>query len=113
MSKEVKKLILAHDVDAEWFADVAFPLPIDESGDCRFSITTTGHGWNVITSIRGLVIDFKTREVHGVRTMHHPKESGYQMTGRVSVGGKKVRAFTSSTLLRVNGRLISVAVLYI
>jgi hypothetical protein len=86
---------------------------IPEGGEERFDIKTTGYGWNLVTDIRGLACTLDGR-IFGYRNMHHPKESGYQMEGKVSIGGKKVRAFTSSRLFeRPDGSLIDVAILVV
>jgi hypothetical protein len=97
---------------------------IPDAGEDRFDITTTGSGWNIITKIRGLAIAALDRDpltsepskgyVFGYRTMNRPKESGYQLEGRISIGGKKYRAFTSSILFeRSDKTLCDVAVLYV
>jgi hypothetical protein len=83
-----------------------------EGGEQRFEIDTVGP-WQVVKTVRGLAVDYNGR-VFGIRSMHAPKESGYNMEGRVSVGGKKYRAFTSSRLFeRPDGSLIDVAILYV
>lgn len=52
--------------------------------------------------------------LHGVRTLHNLHESGYCHTGQVSIGGRKIRAFTSDELMqRPDGRLVKVAVLHV
>lgn len=52
--------------------------------------------------------------LHGVRTLTNVRESGYELEGRVSINGKKYRAFTSSELMqRPGGQLVSVGVLHI
>lgn len=95
------------------------PPDVDE---VHFEIETTGYGWNLITSIRALVItcefgDFSrplNGRVFGVRTLSNPRESGYSHEGRVSLGGRKYRAFTSSRLFeRADGSLVDVAVLFV
>lgn len=55
-----------------------------------------------------------TRRIIGMRSLQNMRESGYQQEGRVSVDGKKYRAFTSDMLVTdASGRLINVAVLYV
>ena len=63
-----------------------------------------------LISLQGLAIDLEGR-VYGVRKMSRPTESGYQMEGRVSIGGKTYRAFTSSRMFeRPDGSLVDVGV---
>ena len=51
--------------------------------------------------------------VYGTRTMSNVKQSGYSLEGRVSICGKKVRAFTSSQLFQLpDGKLVSVAIIH-
>jgi len=84
-----------------------------EGGEERFEIKTTGYGWNLVTDIKGLACTLNGK-IFGYRNMHHPKESGYQMEGKVSIGGKKIRAFTSSRLFeRPDGSLIDIAILVV
>lgn len=49
---------------------------------------------------------------YGVRTMTNVRQSGYQIEGYVSIGGKKYTCFSSSQLFEVNGKLIDVAVIH-
>jgi hypothetical protein len=77
----------------------------------RFDFDQTS--WGALRSIRALVVDLKGR-IYGMRKMHAPKQDGYVMRGRVSVGGKKWPAFTGSTLfVRPDGTLVDVATLVI
>ena len=63
-----------------------------------------------LISLRALAIDLDGK-VYGIRTMGKPRESGYQQEGRVSIGGRNVRAFTSRKLFeRADGSLCDVAV---
>lgn len=51
--------------------------------------------------------------VYGKRTLTRPQQSGYQLEGRVSIGGKRYRAFTSSQLFELpDGRLIDAATIH-
>lgn len=64
-----------------------------------------------LKSITALVIDLKGR-IYGVRKMSDSQECGHQRHGRVSIGGRKIRAFTGSKMFqRPDGSLIDVAVL--
>ena len=86
-----------------------------EGHEVRFDVEFIENPFHqVIKTISGLVVDLE-RRVYGVRKMHHPKESGYQMEGRVSLGGKKYRAFTGGGTLfvREDGSLIDVASLIV
>jgi len=51
--------------------------------------------------------------VFGIRTMSRPRQSGYQLEGHVSIGGKKYRAFTSSALIAIDGHLVDVAIIHV
>jgi len=88
-------------------------VPAKPVSEVRFDIETTGSGWNVITSIAGLAIE-PDGKVWGWRKLQKPKESRYVHEGFVSVGGEKLRAFTSSLLFeRSDGSLCDVGVLYV
>ena len=52
-------------------------------------------------------------EVYGERTLTNITQRGYELEGRVSVGGKKYRGFTSSQLFDVDGKLVSVATIFV
>ena len=81
----------------------------NDVGEQRFEMKHHGP-WNVIVSIRALAITLDGK-VFGMRRMSRPKESGYQMEGRVNIGHRKYRAFTSSKLFeRPDGSLVDVAV---
>jgi hypothetical protein len=55
-----------------------------------------------------------TATIFGVRTLTDVVEQGYDLSGRVSVNGRKYRAFTSSALMRKpDGKLVNVAVLHL
>jgi len=51
------------------------------------------------------------KTVFGIRTLTNVRQGGYELEGRVSIGGKKYTAFTSSQLFEVDGKLIDVAVI--
>lgn len=88
-------------------------VPDAPTNEVRFNIETSGSGWNVIVGIAGLAIE-PDGKIWGWRKLHKPKESGYVHEGVVSVGGEKLRAFTSSRLFeRPDGSLCDVGVLYI
>lgn len=82
----------------------------------RLNLKTVGP-WNIIYSINGLVVktNFSTKEltIHGYRTMFDCRQSGYEIEGRVSIGGKKYSCFTSSELFELeDGRLIDVGIIF-
>lgn len=85
-------------------------IPPKGTGELRF-LMEHGEGFHrPLIAIEALAITIDGK-VFGNRRMHHPRESGYNQEGRVSVGGKKHRAFTSSRLFeREDGSLCDVAV---
>ena len=84
----------------------------DGLSEIRFEIETSGP-WSIVKSLRGLAVTLDGK-VFGMRRLIRPRESGYQMEGRVSIGGEKFRAFTSSTLFeRPDRSLIDVGVLVV
>lgn len=94
------------------------------AGEKRFDLDTVGP-WQILRTIRGIA---KTTEhdadgravrvtLHGMRSMHAPRPLGYGQEGRVSIGGRKLRAFTSSQMFEITdgpkpGHLVDVATLY-
>lgn len=51
--------------------------------------------------------------LYGLRTMRSLRQSGYCLTGRLSIKGKTVKGFTSSQLWQLeDGRLIDTAVIH-
>lgn len=101
------------DHTAVWPAGVPFPVEIKD-GEARFNFETRGP-WSIISRLEALAVSKAANgvTVYGVRSLLHPRESGYQHEGRVNVGGKNYRAFTSSQLFLVEGKLVSVATLYV
>lgn len=84
-----------------------------DTNEVRFDMESTGYGWNVLTRLEGIAVTMDGR-IFGKRKLMNFRESGYQMEGRVSIGGKKYRAFTSSKLFeREDGSLCEVAVLVV
>ena len=81
--------------------------------DVRFDLETRPGGWRPLKHVAGLAVD-RGGKVWGWRTLQNPQESGYVLEGKVSVGGQKVRAFTSSQMfMRADGSLCDVAILYL
>lgn len=100
------------------------------SGELRFK-TDTRYPWGVTTRIVGAVVrtlwDPKAPKgcawsvghvFYGMRAGVDCREAGYVMECRVSIGGRKVSAFTSDILLEIvdprpgDRRLVSVATLF-
>ena len=68
---------------------------------------------NQAVSYRGLVVDTQGG-IYGVRNMGDVRSGGYNAYGRVSLGGKKVAAWTSDRLFqRPDGSLCKVAVIVV
>ena len=94
-----------------------------EAGEKRSEMETFGP-WQIITRVRGIVVsvefdrsEFPTRSKRfrawPVKSMSRPREMGYDMEGKISLGGVEVRAFTSSQLFELpNGKLINCFVLF-
>lgn len=101
------------DHTAVWPAGVPFPVVV-EKGEARFDFETRGP-WNTISSIKALAVEkgIGAVVVHGVRKLQNAHESSYVHEGRVSVEGETRRAFTSSQLFLVEGKLVDVAILYV
>jgi hypothetical protein len=84
----------------------------DGVGEVRGELRTFGP-WSLPASYRALAVDSDCK-VYGVRTLSHVRESGYALEGRVKVGGKSYRGFTSSQLFqRPDGSLVDVAVIHV
>lgn len=70
--------------------------------------------WQLPVSYRAIAVEYGTDKVYGLRTMYHPKQSGYELEGWVSIEGKKRSAFTSSDLCQLpDGTLIDMATICI
>lgn len=96
-------------------------------GERRFDLETVGP-WHILRSIRGLAMTVESREphhcrhgetspatvaFHGLRTGRDCRTPGTWTDCRVSVGGRKRSAFTSSLLFKLpDGRLVDVGILY-
>ena len=96
----------------------------DDVNTVEFDVEYTRMPFRTISKVRGLVTscEFVGRcpiisgkhRVYGVRTLTDLREGGYQLEGRVSLGGKKYSAFTSSQLFeREDGSLVSVSVIFV
>jgi len=91
-----------------------------EAGEKRFETETWGC-YGVTRSLRAIVEcgefgEFSRmtwKQFYPVRTMSNPRQSGYNMEGVVSVGGRKSTCFTSSQLFELPcGKLVDVAVIF-
>lgn len=94
-----------------------------EAGEKRGELKTYGP-WNIPISYKALCMsmvntypDFPSithnKTAYGIRTLTDIRQSGYELEGRVSIGGKKYSAFTSSQLFELpDGKLIDVAVIH-
>jgi hypothetical protein len=98
-------------------------LGIDISQDVIRGEYETVGSWSIIRSFSALCITneydktgmftkIASTSFFGKRTMSNPRNSGYHLEGRVSIGGKKYSAFTSDILIEVEGKLISVATIH-
>lgn len=110
-----------------WPAGQSFPLAREADGKYHHETRLSPGPWASIIALRGLALEVEHEEpryagdqsprtvafrCHGVRSMEAPREDGYDLRGRVRVGGRRARAFTSSILLRLEGKLESVPILY-
>lgn len=87
-------------------------IPAKPTNQVHFEMVTVGP-WQIIKTLKALVIDMDGG-VYGIRSMYAPSEIGYTSFGRVSLNGKKVKAFTSSRMFeREDGSLCDVAVFII
>lgn len=94
-----------------------------EAGEKRGEATTFGP-WSIVRTYRALAVTATWKPgpthdyvaeytLHGDRTMTRPRQGGYELEGHVSIGGRKLSAFTSSILFELpDGRLIKVAVIH-
>ena len=84
-----------------------------EVHEIHFELRHTANPFAFIKSVKGLAMDAQGR-VYGTRTLSRCHEAGYVIEGRVSIGGKQYRAFTSSALFeRTDGSLVNVGILYV
>jgi len=50
--------------------------------------------------------------VYGLRTLNHVGQSGYELEGFVSIGGKYHSAFTSSFMIEYNDKLVNISEIF-
>jgi hypothetical protein len=100
----------------KWPDNVPFPYPeAVEKGEQRGTHTVSGP-WGQVITYRALAVSHDTDRgitVHGERQLTRPTPSGYDLEGRVSIAGERRRAFTSSQMFEVQGKLVDVAILYV
>jgi hypothetical protein len=91
-----------------------------DAGEKRFEMETWGC-YGVIRTLRAIVecgefgdhSRMTWKQFYPIRTMSNPKQSGYDMEGIVSLGGRKSTCFTSSQLFELPcGQLVDVAVIF-
>ena len=94
------------------------------SGEIRGDLKSRGM-WQIPVSYKALletkVFDdtkgyttVPSADIFGVGTLSKPKQSGYQLEGRVSLNGKKYRGFTSSQLFELpDGHLVAIATIFV
>lgn len=115
--------------DSVWHTDMPFPESVVITGEQRGEMVCRGP-WSLISQYKALAMEqledsrdtshydagtpYRTKAVlYGIRSLSHPRESGYCLEGTVSVNGQDHRAFTSSAMFEVNGKLVDVAILYV
>ncbi len=112
--------------DHSWMTDMPFEQSAIDAGEIRGEFETVGP-WQLIKSYRALAVEYTNPEtdhynsypyyqtaiIHGMRSLLNPRESGHDLEGKVSIEGKKYRAFTSTAMFNVNGKLVDVAILYV
>jgi hypothetical protein len=128
----MKQQPLIIDLSNQWPSSViklteaqAISLGIDIAADeVRGEMQVRGP-WSTPVSYKAICVSMKRgvlpghysesvteKTVYGVRSLSNLKQSGYCLDGTVSINGRKYKAFTSSELFEVNGRLINVAVIH-
>ena len=87
-------------------------IPAPPVHEVRGEMNTVGP-WQIVMGYRALAVD-KHGRVFGVCSLDKPRDSSGCLEGKVSIEGKKYRAFTSSRLFRrADGSLCDVATLYV
>lgn len=91
-----------------------------EAGEKGFETETLGC-YGVTRTVRAVVEcgefgefhQIKWKDFYSMLTMSKPRQSGYEMDGVVSIGGRKDTCFTSSQLFELPcGKLVDVAVIF-
>lgn len=93
------------------------------AGECRGEMHTSGP-WQLPRSYKALCtsntfgrdefpIAHGPLHVYGKRTLTSARQSGYELEGKVIIGGRKYRGFTSSQLFELpSGKLINAAIIH-
>jgi hypothetical protein len=104
-------------------AKLLFTADVISKGEQRGEIKTVGP-WGLPVSFKALCtsntfnrdvypVEHGPLHVYGVRTLTNVRQSGYELEGRVSVGGKQYRGFTSSQLFELpDGKLVNMATIH-
>ncbi len=101
--------------EEQWLAYISDSLE-DQRGDME-----TYGPWSIpvrytapcLTYVFGEHSSIVSVTLYGKRTMSRPKESGYQLEGIVSLGGRKRTCFTSSQLFKLpGGKLLESATIH-
>lgn len=134
----MKHSILSAEVASQWpdltpkltkeqFFDLGFTQADLDKGERRLDLETRGP-WSIVSRIRGMAVrcnsfadaekNYRGEYTHsvdflGFRSLDKPKNLGYEMEGKVSIDGKRIRAFTSSLLVKVDEKLVSIGILYV
>lgn len=110
--------------ETAWTTDMEFSPKVISAGEMRGHMETRDP-WQSISKYEAIAMEHIASDethfshypdkavLHGVRSLLNPRESGHVLEGTVSIDGKKRRAFTSSALFLVNGKLVDVAILYV
>ena len=104
-----------YDHTVVWPDDLPPPSGIT-GGERRFVMVEERSGWGRLRKLTGLAVAKHGEQgvtVYGDRPLKDFRESGHDLEGRVNVEGKTLRAFTSSQLFLVRGKLVSIAILYV
>ena len=121
MSKHLPPLTLPVDggavpITPQQWLDYISPELTDQRGELE-----TWGAWHVpirfsapaVTVTWGPYSTMETVTLYGRRTMHAPRESGYHLEGRASIGGRKLSCFTSSQLFQLpDGTLLETATIH-
>jgi hypothetical protein len=92
-----------------------------EPRDIRGDLETSGE-WQIPVSFQALAISRTYPEnrgfpeeitLYGRRKMSEITQHSYELFGRVSINGKKRKAFASSVMFGVDGKLFEVAVIHV
>ena len=114
---------VAIQIESKKLLEFGIPQSALDAGEMKGELKTVGM-WHIPVSYRALCVSsvwdnskgytVRTSEtIYGMRTLSKPTQSGYELEGRVSVNGRKVRGFTSSQLFQLeNGKLVNIATIH-